>query len=255
MKKASIIVVVLVSFSFISCTYLTKKPVDIDDKLLNELSQDLAEIHMMVDSANSALSDDSDKMNAAIVKKWNTAGLYRTFFLPVESGRAEQSFDFINSRSIISVKNEKGNSVKAEILRLGSPNNNVYAVAKSFFEGPMAIGDVPPKSPDEIYHSHNLDTSIDSNSYLLPKYALAKSIPVGGLKLNIYDPDLALDSVTIGAVSDYIFSSRKVDKYMKEILERLEYMKKKYEASPIYFDGFSIQFPPISIKFDFKLKR
>jgi hypothetical protein len=214
-----LLVLLLCFFSLnVSCFRQIKPPEvqEISDELLENLSKDLAEIQIMVENAQGKYKQE--EMQVKVIEPW-TESFGLKLGLQTPSGRKE--FDVIR-KSKIQVPMLKGWAT-ADVFKLAEGKSRFIAVGRSDFWGKMVMS--------------------------VPKESM-----VAGHQVKFYDPQLGADQKSVDAVTKYVSLTYKLEDTARKILEKLKDLQKKYKESPIYIEGFNIQFPLISVTVLFKFK-
>ena len=205
----------------VGCAHYTElQKTEVSNSLIKELSRDLAEFNIIVKNARKEFEKEQAEVN--VIEAWTaTPGLKFEITTPSE----KKVFDVI-AKSKIDVPLEKGFAT-AEVFKAKS--------AKGMFIGvgsPKALG-VDPFRTFQV--------------------GVTKQAIVGGYPVKFYDAALAKDPKSFNAIKKYVSFTSKLEKVAKEIMDRLVLLKKKYEKTPVYVDGFSVGFP-FGVQIQFKLK-
>lgn len=194
---------------------------EINDELLDNLSKDLAEIHIMVENAQEKYK--KEELAVKIVEPW-TESLGLEFAYTTTSGR--EVFDVI-AKSKVEVPT-KDDWMTVAIFKLAGKKNKFIGVWKADYW--------------------------EKSKWERMMMSLTKESVAGGQQIRFYDPQLGADPISVEAIKQYVSFTSRLEDTARKILDKLKDLQKKYEGSPIYIEGFSIQFPLISVTVQFKFR-
>lgn len=189
---------------------------EISDTLLADLSRDLAEVNFLIENAKQEYKPE--QMSVKVIEPW-THPSKEKFAISTPSGREEFA---VKEKSKIAVPTQEGMKTTDVFKLMGK-------------EGGF-IGVIRPESVGVF------------------TMAATKKLEVEGRPIIFYDPLIGTDQKAIEAISQYVSLTDKIEDASKRILEKLAYLKKKYEEMPIYIEGFSLHLPAISVTIQFKFK-
>jgi len=189
---------------------------EISDDLLERLSRDLAEIDLMVEKARNEYKPEA--LTARVIETWSEP-LVPKFVVRTPSRREEFK---VLAESKIAVPSSRGYMLTT-LLKLKGEKEKFIGVVK-----PEAMG--------------------------IPLSAVGEETKAGDYSVRFYDSTLAHDKVSYDAIKQYVSVTSVLEKVAKEILDKLAEVKKKYENSSIYIEGFTIELPIISVQIQFRFK-
>jgi hypothetical protein len=212
----SLLLTFLIILTGCSHTFTTTKS-EISDYFLERLSRDLAEIDLMVEKARNEYKPEG--LTARVIETWSEP-LVPKFIVGTPSGREEYR---VLARSKIAVPSSRGYMLTT-LLKLKGEKEKFIGVVK-----PEAVG--------------------------APLSAVGGETKAGDYSVRFYDWALAHDKASYDAIKQYVSITSVLEKVAKEILDKLADVKKKYENSPIYIEGFTIELPIISVQIQFRFKK
>jgi hypothetical protein len=206
---------------FFGCTqYIMPGGMQISDSLLEDLSEDLAEINLMIEHARSEYEKElkEEAVQVQVIEPWSrVSGLKFAITSP-----SERNLYDVLAKSKIRAPLAKGYEV-ADVMKLKGKEGVFMAVV----------------NPEML-----------ANVWAGP----SKQTTAGSYAVKFYAPALAYDSKSFEAVRKYVSLTSKLEEVARKILEKLTEIKEAYRNSPIYIEGFSIQLPMISVNIQFKFR-
>ena len=189
---------------------------DLRDRLLDNLARDLAEIHLMVESARTKYQ--SEIMSFRVLESW-------TLFPDTEIRKVTPS-----KARIYNVLQKSA----VEVSTLNGPN--VVHVLKIQGEEGVFIGIEKPGRVG-TYHM-----GVFSEEHF------------GGYLVRFYDAEIAKDPDAVKAIGEYLSMTSRMEKAANTILKKLMELHNKYKTTQIQIESFHVNFPMISIDIQFKFK-
>ena len=185
------------------------------DKLWEEISEDLARLYTLVESYNENIKSERSLLKVA-VGPW-----------------------VYPKMKTISIKEIKYSVIKEALAKVPTKTGIVEAkIAKAL--GPKGISWF---AADKKYIQMPMGHMFLSKSF--------KAIPWEGKKIPLYTfGSLDDDIKAIPAMKKFVLFDNLIDKAYKRITQAIEFVQKKYENSPIYIDGFTVN---IGIAFSFAI--
>lgn len=189
------------------------------DKLWEEISEDLAHLYTLVDSYNKNIESERSLLKVA-VEPWRYP---KEEIISIKKPSEEIKY------SVIKVADAKVPTktgvVEAQIAKvLGPQGISWFAADKKYIQTPRA------------------------HMFLSKSF---KAIPWEGKKIPLYAFGALTDEVeVILAMKKFVLFDNLIDKAYKKITQTIEFVQKKYENSPIYIDGFTVN---IGIAFSFAI--
>ena len=189
------------------------------DKLWEEISEDLARLYTLVESYNKNIKSERSLLKVAVEPWMYPKGKIISIKRPSE----EIKYSVIKEAHA-KVPTKTG-VVEAKIVKaLGAKGISWFAADKKYIQTPIA-------------------------HMLLSKSF--KAIPWEGKKIPLYTfGALDNDVKAFPAMKKFVLFDNLIDKAYKKITQAVENVQKKYENSPIYIDGFTVN---IGIAFSFAI--
>lgn len=159
----------------------TTKVQEIDNKFLEDLSKDLAEIHIMVENVSEEYK--KEEMLVKVIEPWTESpGL--KFVMQTPSGREE--FDVIE-KSKLRVPTIRGWAI-TDVFKVMRGKDTFIGVAEAGAFGKFML-------------------------------SIAKESPADGYKIKFYDPQLGTDPKSVAAITQYVSLTYKLEETTKKILD------------------------------------
>ena len=190
------------------------------DKLWEEISEDLAHLYTLVDSYNKNIESERSLVKVA-VEPWG---------YPKGKIISLKSLSKVIKYSVIKVADAKVPTktgiVEAKIAKaIGPQGISWFAADKKYIQIPMG-----------------------GHMFLSKSF---QAIPWEGKKIPLYTFGAVDDEIkAIPAMKKFVLFDNLIDKAYKKITQAIEFVQKKYENSPIYIDGFTVN---IGIAFSFAI--
>jgi len=189
------------------------------DKLWEEISEDLARLYTLVESHNKNIESERPLVKVA-VEPWR----YPKGKM-ISIGRPSEVIKYSVIKEAHAKVPTKTGIVEAKIVKaLGPQGISWFAVDKKDIQMPRAY------------------------MFLSKSF---KAIPWEGKKIPLYTFGAVDDEIkAIPAMKKFVLFDNLIDKAYKKITQAIEFVQKKYENSPIYIDGFTVN---IGIAFSFAI--
>ena len=189
---------------------------DLRDRLLNNMARDLAEIHLMVESARTQYQ--SEILSFRVLESW-------TLFPDTEIRKVTPS-----TAKIYNVLQKSA----VEVSTLNGPK--VVHVLKIQGEEGVFIG---IEKPGRVGSYH---MGVFSEEHF------------GGYLVRFYDAEIAKDPDAVKAIGEYLTMTSRMEKAAYTILRKLMELNDKYKTTQLQIESFHVNFPLISIDVQFKFK-
>lgn len=189
---------------------------DLRDQLLDNLSRDLAEVHLMVESARTQYR--SEIMSFRVLESW-------TLFPDKEIRKVTPSKAKIYNvlqKSVVEVSTLNGPTI-VHVLKIQGEEGVFIGIEK-----PGRIG---------TYHM-----------------GMFSEEQMSGYLVRFYDSEMAKDPDAVKAIGEYLSMTSRMEKAANTILKKLMELHYKYNTSQIQIESFHVNFPLISIDIQFKFK-
>jgi len=227
MRRFIVYFLCVCTFSLLGCAkFIKPQKTDITDAFLEDLARDLAEINIMVENAKKEYPKET--IAVKVLAPWRKPPVVKAKAASLRRGPIKEK---INKKEIfntiafstIMVPMVKGANV-ANILKIKEQDTEFYAVVNR-----KKIG---------VYIEE----------------VASKEIIIDNKVIKIFEPDLAYKPKAVEVIAQYVSITSRIEEEANKILEKLTEIKNKYLNSPIYIEGFTIQFPIISVQIQFKFK-
>lgn len=205
-------------FTFVvGCTgTMHLKSTNTRDRLIDNLSADLAEVNLMVENARKGYQ--SEPLDIRIIDAWSLAKEEQ--ILKVRPSPAK--LYTVLQRSTIEVPTALG-PMLVEVSKIQSEDGKFVGIAR-----PDKFGTLTMKAP-----------------------VLAE---VDGYSIKQYDPALKLDAAALDAVRAYVTRTVRFEKTAKIIFKKMLEIQEKYKYAAVSIESFQIHLPLISIEIQFKVR-
>ena len=189
---------------------------DLRDRLLDNFSRDLAEIHLMVESARAKYQ--TEVMSFRVMESW-------TLFPDKEIRKINPSQAKIYNvlqKSAVEILTENGLDV-VHILKIQGEEGIFIGIEKPGRVGAYHLG---------VFFEERFESHL----------------------VRIYDAKIAKDPTALKAVKEYLSMTSRMEKAANTILKKLMELHDKYKTTQIQIDGFHVHLPVISVDIQFRFK-
>ena len=189
---------------------------DLRDRLLDNLSRDLAEVHLMVENARAQYQ--SEAVSFRVLASW---ALFPDKEIRKVTPSKAKIYNVLQ-KSVLEISTSKDPSV-VHVLKIQGEEGVFMGIEK-----PERIGS---------YHM-----------------GVFREDRMSGYLVRFYDSEMAKDPDAVKAIEEYLSMTSRMERAANTILKKLMELQTKYKTTQVQIESFRVNFPLMSIDIQFKFK-